>query len=360
MFEDITPESIKADILADITAANMREGSYTNNLVSPVATELQKVYDGMNSVVPMVYIDETSGEYIDKKCAERGIPRKAGTKAHTDLSLTGTDGTVIPAGTVFLTLDGLEYESSASATVSSGTAIITVNAVEVGENYNVQAGSIVNQYTNISGLSAVTNAAAAIGGTDPEIDASLVARYYAYLQKPATSGNIRHYEQWALKVDGVGAVKVTPLANGPGTVGVLIVGPTKQPVSSDIVTNCADYIEENRPIGAEVTVTSASGLAINVTATVTISGITTKAAVQSAFAAAPDTYLKSIAFSTYTFVRSSTSVSEQTMILHPPASTVRLSASRCSASVQSVVQPFGTGNVFSGVADTASRSLCCQ
>ncbi len=304
MFEDKTPESIKAEILSDITAADTREGSYTNNLVSPTATQIWKVYDGIKAVVPIVYIDETSGEYIDKRCAERGIIRKPGTKAHAVLTFTGTDGTVIPAGTIFLTLDGLEYETAAAVTIAAGTEIITVNAVEVGEVYNVAAGSITNQYNSISGLSVVTNVAAAVGGTNAETDESLVMRYYDYLQKPATSGNIHHYEQWALEVDGVGAVKVTPLASGNGTVGILIVGATKQPVSSEIVTNCAAYIEENRPIGATVTVASASGLTINVTATVTISGITTKAAVQTAFASALDAYLKSIAFSTYTLLYS--------------------------------------------------------
>lgn len=300
MFEDITPESIKEEILADITTADTREGSYTNNLVSPTATQLWKVYDGMNAVVPIVYIDETSGEYIDKKCNERGITRKAGTKAHTELKLTGNDGVAIPSGTIFLTTDGLEYEASSAATILAGTATITVNAVEVGESYNAAAGSIVNQYNNISGLTSVTNVAAATGGTDPETDASLVARYYAYMQKPATSGNVHHYEQWALEVDGVGGVKVNPLANGPGTVGVLIVDSDKQPVASEIVANCAAHIEANRPIGAMVTVASATGLAINVAATVTIESSTTKALVQAAFIEKLDAYLKSIAFQKYT------------------------------------------------------------
>lgn len=302
MFEDKTPESIKSEILSGITEASTREGSYTGNLVSPVATQLWKVYDAMNAVIPIAYIDETSGKYIDKRCAERGITRKPGTKAHTVLTFTGNDGTVIPASTVFLTLDGLEYETAAAVTIAAGTANVTVNAVEVGEDYNVPAGSITNQYNSISGLSAVTNAGAAIGGTDPESDASLVTRYYNYLQKPATSGNVHHYEQWALEVDGVGAVKVTPLVNGPGTVGVMIVGPDKQPASSEVVTACAAHIEENRPIGPGpdgIIVASAASLVINVAASVIIDIGTTLEAVQTDFTAKLDAYLKSIAFVRY-------------------------------------------------------------
>jgi uncharacterized phage protein gp47/JayE len=302
VFEDITAESIKQNILdAMQTDIDKREGSYTGDMVAPVATELWKVYDAMNALLPIAFVDETSGEYIDKRAAEVGITRKAGTKAHAELTLTGTAGTVVPAGTVFLTPDGLEYETDADAVLdSSGTAVVTVNAAEVGEAYNVPAGSITNQYNSLAGLSSVTNQAAAVGGTDPETDESLVNRYYAYLQKPAISGNAHHYEQWALEVDGVGAVKVTPLQNGPGTVGVLIAGPEKQPVDSEIVAACAAHIEENRPIGATVTVESAKGLTIDVSATVTIESSTTKETVQAALYEAVEKYLESIAFENYT------------------------------------------------------------
>lgn len=269
MFEEITPESIKAEILSGITAVDTREGSYINNLISPAALQIWKVYQSMNALLPIAYIDKTSGEYIDKRCAEIGITRKPGTKARAELTLTGTDGTVIPAGTVFLTLDGLEYITTAEVTITEGTATVTVIAAEVGEAYNVPAESIVNQYNSISGLTAVINTSAATGGTDPESDESLVTRYYNYLQKPATSGNVYHYEQWALEVNGVGAVKVTPLVNGPGTVGVMIVGPEKQPVSEEVVAACAAHIEEERPIGPLVTVESAEGLSVNVSVTVT-------------------------------------------------------------------------------------------
>jgi len=300
VYEDITPESIKQDILSNmkIDVDKQREGSYTNELISPVATELWKFYTAFNALIPIAFVDETSGGYIDKRAAEVNIFRKAGTKAHAELTLTGEDRTVIPAGTVFLTPDGLEYETADKATILGGTA--TANAVEVGEAYNVAAGSITNQYNSMAGLSSVTNAKAAAGGTDPETDESLVNRYYAYIQKPSTSGNIHDYEKWALEVDGVGAVKVTPLQNGPGTVGILIAGPQRQPVGTDIVSACAAHIEEHRPIGATVTAASAKSLTISVSAAVTIDSSTTKETVQETLKTRIDEYLKDIAFENYT------------------------------------------------------------
>lgn len=300
MYEDITPESIKAEIVSSLTTdIDTREGSYIDTLLAPVSLELWKAYTALNAAIPIAFIDETSGAYIDKKCAEVGIIRKAGTKAKVTLQFTGTDGAKIPAGSVFLTLAGQEFITQTAAVISGGTAEVPADAEEIGATYNVLAGTIINQYNSISGVTAVTNPEAAAGGADAEGDASLVQRYYAYLQTPATSGNIHHYEQWALETPGVGAVKVTPLENGPGTVGVLIVGPQKQPVDNAIVTACAAHIEANRPIGPVVTVSSAEGLAINIAAMVNISPSTTAALVQSAFASSLDTYLKSIAFIKY-------------------------------------------------------------
>lgn len=300
MYEDITAESIRQNIFDAIPETiDKREGSYTGDMVAPMAQELWKLYTALNAVIPIAFVDETSGKYIDKRAAEVGITRKTGTKAKVQLTLTGDTGTVIPAGTVLLTQDGLEYSIDTDAVILSGSATTGATAADVGEAYNVPAGSITVQYNSIAGLSSVTNPAAATGGTDPESDAALVGRYYAYLQKPSTSGNIYDYEKWALEVNGVGAVKVTPLQNGPGTVGVLIVGPQKQPVDKDVVTACAAHIEEQRPIGAAVTVASASGLIISITTKITTDGSTSVDDIQAAFRAAVDTYLKSIAFKNY-------------------------------------------------------------
>jgi len=303
MYEDLTVEKIKEDIISRLsTDIDTREGSFLNDMISAVAYEIWKVYQSLDAVIPIAFVDETSGEYIDKRCAEYGITRKPGTKAKVTLTLTGIDGTVVPKGKVFLTADGLQFETDEDMTITNGTATVTATAVEIGEAYNVEAGTITKQLVSISGLTSVANEEPATGGTDPETDEALVKRLYDFLQNPATSGNVAHYRQWALEVDGVGAAKVFPLWNGPGTVKVLIVGNNKEPVDSTIVANCAAHIEENRPIGATVTVESAEGLEINVSATVVIDSSTTIEKVQEEFRAALDTYLKSIAFEKYTLV----------------------------------------------------------
>ena len=305
MYESLTVESIKKDILSRMsTEINTSEGSYTNDMISAVAYEIWKYYQALDAIVPIAYVDETSGEYIDKRCAEYGISRKSGTKATAVLTIAGTDGTVIPKGKVFLTADGLQFEVDEDVTIVSGTASVPVTAAEIGDTYNVDAGTITAQFVNLAGIgiNSVTNEAAAAGGADAETDSALVARLYDYLQSTPVSGNSAHYRAWALSVEGVGDAKVTALWDGPGTVKVLIGSTEKEPVDNAIVSACADYIEANRPIGAAVTVLSAEGLPVNISAAVAIDGTTTKDTVQAAFAAALKTYLQGLAFHSYTLL----------------------------------------------------------
>ena len=72
------------------------------------------------------------------------------------------------------------------------------------------------------------------------------------------SGNINHYKQWARSVSGVGNAAVLPLWDGNGTVKVVVASEENEPLDEAIVSKVAQYIESVRPIGAEVTVVSAT------------------------------------------------------------------------------------------------------
>jgi uncharacterized phage protein gp47/JayE len=296
VYEDLTVEEIKSDILSRLkTDIDIREGSFINDMVSTVAYELWKSYQSLDAIIPIVYIDDTSGEYIDKKCAEYGIERKAGTKAVTVLYFTGADGITIPKGKVFLTHDGLEFVTDADVTIYAGTATVTATSAEIGDMYNAAAGTITRQYVNLRGLLTVTNTVAE-GGSDPEIDSALVARLYDYLQKTPTSGNAYQYIQWAMEVPGVGDAKIFPLWDGPGTVKVVIVDNNKQPVAASQIEKVAEHIEAIRPIGAEVTIASGKMKQINLAAGIVLASGYSLQVVTNSVTEAVTEYFKSIAF----------------------------------------------------------------
>ena len=86
-----------------------------------------------------------------------------------------------------------------------------------------------------------------------------------YVSHPITSGNKWQYISWAKSVDGVGDAKCLPLWNGAGTVKVIIVDSEKQLAGSELINKVQSYIDEQCPIGADVTVTTATTVSINVT-----------------------------------------------------------------------------------------------
>ena len=294
MYEDLTVEAIKSRILARLTTnLQTREGSYTNDVISAAAAEIAEVYHSMDALVPAFYLDETSGTYIDKQAAVVGIVRKAGTKASCAITFTGTDGAQVPAGTPFYTAAGLAFALRETAVIAGGTASGTLEAAEVGDRYNIGAGEITQTLKNYPGISGYANGAAG-GGTDPESDASLLSRYLERMRRTATSGNPYHYQQWANSVAGVGASRVIAKWDGPGTVKVILADPNMEPAASETVESCAAYIEEQRPVGAEVTVVAAKARELAVTATVTIDGTTTKETVQAEFAQALAAYFRTL------------------------------------------------------------------
>ena len=206
------------------------------------------------------------------------------------------DQPILPAGKVFLTEDGLEYlldEQVTLSTAGDGTGTLTASAA--GAEYNVAAGTVKLQQSPAAGLTSFAVGAAS-GGVDPETDAQLVERYYDYLRKPATSGNAYQYEQWAKSVTGVGKAKVFPLWNGAGTVKVVICSESGGVAPEATVSACSEYIESVRPIGAAVTVASATALNLSVSATISLDSSASLAAVKAQFEKALAEYLKSIAF----------------------------------------------------------------
>lgn len=94
----------------------------------------------------------------------------------------------------------------------------------------------------------------------------------------------------------MGAVKIFPLDNGPGTVGVIITDENKTGATAALINSVAEYIETVRPIGATVTVESAMEKAVNVSARVKLTSGTFLGTAQNAFQEAVTSFLQENAF----------------------------------------------------------------
>ena len=157
---------------------------------------------------------------------------------------------------------------------NDGSVTVRIVCDSAGVKGNVEKGKINRFPVTIQGLISVTNEISTTGGSDKESDVELRKRFTEYVSHPITSGNKWQYISWAKSVDGVGDAKCLPLWNGAGTVKVIIVDSEKQLAGSELINKVQSYIDEQCPIGADVTVTTATAVSINVTFSADVDGST--------------------------------------------------------------------------------------
>ena len=294
LFENQTFETILGRMLDRIPDdMDKREGSIIYDALAPAAMELAQMYAELDIVLRLAFGETTTGEYLDKRAADFGVYRKKATPAVRKGIFTDGNNVPfnIPIGSRFR-LNDTVYVTTEKITDGQ----FRMRAETLGSVGNKEFGNLL-PIEPIEGLGTATLADVLIPGEDEESDESLRKRFLQKAREPGTSGNAADYKRWATEVAGVGAAKVTPLWNGSGTVKVTIVNTDMQPATNELVAQVEEYIEQVRPIGSSVTVASATGKPINVSANVVLASGYTLQNVQDAFAASLDEYFKEIAFS---------------------------------------------------------------
>ncbi|MCP1354672.1 baseplate J/gp47 family protein [Aneurinibacillus migulanus] len=300
-FESQTKDAILQRMLFESpNDVDTRQGSVTWDVLSPSAGELENAYVSLGNVLSWGFANpEQPREYLEKRAAEFGVYPKPAVKATGHVTFTGMDGTEIPLGTEVLTSDTAPviFVTTEVKTVIGGTATVAAEAKVGGRNGNVLAGAISLVGGNISGISSVTNESAFDGGADVESDEAFLNRYLEKVQKPATSGNVNHYVQWAKEVAGVYDAKCFPVWNGNGTVKVVLLDEDGTAPPQSTIDAVIAYINDGRiPIGADLTVVGATEVSINVNAKVTLTSGATLDGVKAEFEEILRSYFKSIAF----------------------------------------------------------------
>ena len=264
MYEAREKRNILAELQeASTSPADKFEGTFEYDMLAANALEFAKVEVELEEAYKAAFAETSWGEYLTMIAAAFGVDRKLATKAVGTVTLSG-NGTV-PAGSRFTTSKSTAFVTTEEVTISE-SGDVAIEAVKEGAAGNVAAGAVRNIAFNIPGITAVTNAEPTHDGYEEETDAELLERYYVFVRAPATSGNVWHYYNWAMSVEGVGSCRILPLWNGNGTVKVVIIDSNHKTASDDLKRAVYDYIETVRPIGATVTVDSPLPLPITVTA----------------------------------------------------------------------------------------------
>lgn len=293
MFDNQTYENIRQRILDNISIdIDKREGSFTSNMVSALAEELAKSYINMSDILSLGFIEDNFDTYLDKRVSEFGVYRKEGVKATGEIKVEGKEGAIITNGTLvkandlyFTVLNDIELLTD---------NILYVEANEVGYKYNLLANTEFELVEKNDKVTKLVNEVDFSKGVDVESDEDLRKRFVKVVNNPSTSGNKAHYEEWALEVDGVGRAIVYPLWNGNGTVKVMVIGNDNKPVTEEIISNCKLHIEENMPIGCQLTVITPSLLNVTVKANIELKEGYELEDVKLEFEASLNEYLKDV------------------------------------------------------------------
>lgn len=271
------------------------EGGLFFDTLSPISFEIEEVYKYLDMRFKNTFPETAEGEYLDLIVKEIDIHRKGATHSVGVVKISGVEGTVVPKGTK-INSDSFIYETTEEKIINGGSVNIPARSVEKGSKYNVPAGAIKFFPITIPNLNSVINEEPFIDGYDTESDGNLLERYLTKIREPQTSGNIYDYKKWAKEVEGVGDVKVFPLWNGNGTVKVAIISDEKLPADEELRKRAENYINEYRPIGANVTVVSADALNISITVSVKVGDEVNQEELKEKIHNSIQAYIKKIAF----------------------------------------------------------------
>ena len=162
------------------------EGTFSFDTLAANAKEFEKAYAEMDLMMDAAFPQTSWGIYLDRLADElAGLSRRAATPAVVTLSIAGTAGVTVPAGSLFATASGTNFATDEAVKLDDkGTGTVKATAQSTGAGGNVAAGSITVIPVSIYGVSKVMNEAAAYNGYEEETDGALLERILFAVRQP--------------------------------------------------------------------------------------------------------------------------------------------------------------------------------
>lgn len=273
-------ENILERMLNNISSdVDKREGSVIYNAIAPAALELAQMYFVLNNSIDLCFADTAVESYLDRICNQSGVYRKEATKAIRKAEFLSTN------------LDKNEEYIPLDVSIGERFSIedIVFRVIEKIQDgiYKVEcetAGIVGNNCFGtvlpvgyLDNLSIATLTDILIPGLDAESDEELRIRYYETINEKVFAGNVADYKKKTKEIVGVGAVKVTPIWNGGGTVKLTILDSGFNKASDVLIEKAQNEICPNlsadglgiAPIGHSVTVNTVENYELIISASVT-------------------------------------------------------------------------------------------
>jgi uncharacterized phage protein gp47/JayE len=276
-YENMTYEVILQRMISRVTSKypnlDNREGSIIFNALAPAALELAIMYTELDNVLSESFIKTATREYIIRGCEQMGMDitqfeAKAGVHK-------GAFNVEVEIGSRW-NCDLFNYEVISYIGLEDGYHCYEMQCETFGTSPNNQTGDLTAITDVPNGLEYAKLIECLIEGENITSDEDVKQAYFDYVNSVATDGNVSQYKRWCSEYDGIGNAKVFPLWNGENTVKVSILSASNQAATPTLIEDFQNYLDPGSkgmgdgvaPIGAFVTVTTATEVPINVSATV--------------------------------------------------------------------------------------------
>ncbi|PFW61557.1 baseplate J/gp47 family protein [Bacillus sp. AFS075034] len=273
-----TEQDVFKRMLSDVDKKwDKREGGFIYDVLKPQAIARADQRKEFKNWYYTRFAKYATGNDLDE-VVENNTPLKRypAKKAKGKVTVWGNVGTKLPKGSTYVhiryDIDNkiVEYTQLEDAVIGpSGNVTVEIESALPGVIGNT-AENTIQLNEAVFGVANVNNAEKIVGGEEKESDEDLRSRYFTWRRETSNSGNIGDYIRWSLSVPDVGGVLVFPIANGKGTVQLLICNTSFLPASEELVHQTQEYIapademgEGQAPIGASVYVEAAQPVIIN-------------------------------------------------------------------------------------------------
>lgn len=252
-----------------------REGSIIFNALAGAAVELAIAYVELDNARNESFVDTASREFIIRGCEQVGM----------DVAIFEANGGIhkgvfdveVPIDSRW-NCDLYNYTVNAFIEMEDGYYTYAIECETTGTAPNNTTGDLTPITDAPSDLTYAKVVECLIEGENETSDEDIRTAYYDYLNSNVEDGNVAQYKRWCDGYEGIGNSKIYPLWNGANTVKVSILSASNRKASDELVAEFQEYLDPNTtgmgdgvaPIGAFVTVTTATEVPINVSADVTL------------------------------------------------------------------------------------------
>jgi uncharacterized phage protein gp47/JayE len=286
-YEHMTYEVILNRMLSKVLESHpdvdTREGSLIYSACATGALELAIAYTEVDNTLNESFVSTASREYLMLKCKEIGIDTEIFNatygehEAHFNVE--------IPIGTRWncdiFNYEVIEYIDE--YIVADGDYTETLYRYRLRcETSGSEPNSLVGDLTPInyipSGLYYAKLVECLYYGENEATDDRVRESYINKVKNVNNDGNISQYEIWCDEYGGIGNYKVIPLWNGANTVKVSILDNNNDLAPQKLVDDFQEYLDPGvtgmgdgvAPIGAFVTVTTATEVPLSISGDVTL------------------------------------------------------------------------------------------